>query len=818
MVSHLRLAAVIFICSLSALAYEIALTRIFSITLSYHFAFFIVSTAMLGIGMGGTMLFAFPKLNDKTKIGAYSFFLGAGILFSYITMNRIPFDPVTLFWSKAAILNIGIYCVILSIPFFFAGLIIGSSLSAFPAISGILYGADLLGAGSGALLILSLMGIYDLDICIIIISLVPLTAAVFFSQWKVKIISLIFILLAGMFIYLYPESLKIRMSPYKELPRALHYPGAELLRTYISPYTRIDTFRSPATRFAPGLSLRYLNPLPDQVGFSIDGGETNAITAAGDKASLLFLRYLPSALPYELKSNLIVHGKSTNILILDPKGGLQALVAEYYAMGSIQKIESNPLLIDIVKRDFNSFSGGVYAFNTIEGIGRSWLKKSKQQFNIIDISMTGTSPSGSFGILEDYRFTTDAFKEYISHLEEDGLLSIHLFILPPPRTELRLLLTGIAAMEEAGIRNIEQHIAAIRSIETLCILLKKSPFDSADIRKIRQFAEERRFDLVYYPGITGNESNRFIRMPSNEYSDAFRQLLNKDSRAGFIRSYLFDIEPVDDESPFFHSYLKMGSIREIHAVMGKKWQYFVEEGYILPIVFVQIVTASIFLILLPLFIRRKSYNGIGSTTNRFFFLSYFAFIGIGFMFIEVPLIQKMILPFGNPSYAFAAVLTSILISSGAGSVASHSMRQLRTPFVLCIISFVIIILSFMVPVISAFISLQSLSLRVFMTFLFFFPTGFLMGIPFPLGLTVLGDHLKTLIPWAWAINGCFSVLAPILAMMTAMIAGYTVVLWLAALCYLLAFLSFISCSRSLLSSARMQPGSAVRHQDHPSSL
>jgi hypothetical protein len=252
--------------------------------------------------------------------------------------------------------------------------------------------------------------------------------------------------------------------------------------------------------------------------------------------------------------------------------------------------------------------------------------------------------------------------------------------------------------------------------------------------------------------------------------------------------------------------------------MGKKWQYFVEEGYILPIVFVQIAVASLFLILLPVFIRRKPHKGNGSTIQRFFFLSYFALIGIGFMGIEVPLIQKMILPFGHTSYAFAAVLISILISSGAGSVASYSIRHLRTPFVLCILSFVVIILSCMVPVFSDFIPLQPLSLRIFMTFLFLFPTGFLMGIPFPMGLTLLGELQKTLLPWAWAINGCFSVLAPILAMMIAMIAGYTVVFWLAAFCYLLAFLSFISYSRSPLSSVRTQPGSAVPHQDHPSSF
>ncbi|MCG2721322.1 MAG: hypothetical protein L6290_04815, partial [Thermodesulfovibrionales bacterium] len=650
-------------------------------------------------------------------------------------------------------------------------------------------------------------------------SLMPLAAAIFWGGTGLRILTLILIVFAGIFLHLSPEFLKIRMSPYKGLPAVLQYPGAEHLRTYVSTFARIDTFRSPAVRYAPGLSLRYLDPLPDQIGFSIDGGETNAVTSGVNRESFDFLRYLPSALPYELKSNAEISSQPRNVLIIDPKGGLQALVAEYYHSGVVQKIESNPLLLEIIKKDFHAFSGGIYAENTSEGLGRLWLRNSKKHFDIIDISLTGSYPAGSFGILEDYRFTTDAFREYIRHLQKDGVLSIHLFILPPPRTELRVLLTGISALEEMGIQDITQHIAAVRSIETLCILFKKSPLNPGDIRKIRQFSESRRFDTVFYPGIPDTESNRFIRMPTNEYSEAFQMLLQKERRAEFIRSYLFDIAPVDDENPFFHSYLKLRNIREIYTVMGKKWQFFVEEGYILPVVFVQILAASILFILFPVFLRGKpKEHREGAEKKKIaLFLSYFAFLGIGFMFIEIPLIQKMILPLEHPSYAFAALLISILVSSGAGSLASQRIEKIRSPFVLILISLIVIIWSFLIPLISGYMSSLAFPARVVMTFLFFFPIGFPMGIPFPLGLLVLGERLKALIPWAWAVNGCCSVLAPVLAVMLAMITGYTVVLWLGALCYLIAFLLLISSSRPPRPSARMRPATVVQHQDRPSS-
>ena len=800
---------VIFLCSSSSLAYEIALTRIFSISLWYHFAFMIISIAMLGIGASGTVLSLYPKLKNLSNIGFYSLLLGFGISFSYVLSNQIPFDPVRLSWSRIQLFYISIYYITLSIPFLLTGLIVATAFSSISERAGLFYGADLLGAGLGSIGVLYLMTSSGPDKSVFIISSVALSAAFIAGGKRLKFISLILILLNISLLFFYPAFINLRMSPYKGLQLALKYPGAEHIKTYYSPFSRVDTFRSPAVRFAPGLSLRYLEALPGQIGFSIDGGEINAITASGDLTSLTFLRYLPSSLPYEIRNpqtGRILKGgeggladkinKKDDVLILDPKGGLQSLIAEYYGFLNIYKIESNPLLIKVVKKDFNEFSGGIYSRNTWPGLGRSWLKHSGRYFDIIDIPLMGTSPSGYFGISEDYRFTVEAFKEYLSHLKSEGILSINLFILPPPRTELRILNTATKALEELGIedKDIEKHIAAIRSWGSICILIKKSPYTFNELDAIRNFSKDRMFDLIYYPGMKEEETNIYVRMPSNEYFYAFKKILNPEARKRFVDAYIFDVKPVRDNNPFFHYYLKLKNIKAIYKTMGEKWQYFIEEGYILPVVFIQVLFLSLILMILPIIKYGKAKVEVkverkNNLNLSFKLLPYFAFLGIGYMFVEVSLVQKMIFPLENPSYAVATVLASILISSGIGSLLSYRIPVLRSSVVTIIISLLIIVYSKLLPTISDIISQHPMSVKILLVFFIFMPLGLLMGIPFPTGLKILGEKNESLIPWAWAINGCLSVLAPVLTIMLAIIIGFKIVLWLGAVTYVMAFIT-----------------------------
>jgi len=620
------------------------------------------------------------------------------------------------------------------------------------------------------------------------------------------------------------------MSPYKGLQVGLRYPGAEHLKTYDSPFSRIDLFKSPAVRFAPGLSLRYLEGLPQQIGFSIDGGDINAVTAAADRKSLDFLHYLPSALPYALRRN-------EETLIIDPKGGLQVLVAEVYDSKRIDKIESNPLLIRIIEKDLKEFSGGLYSASTASGLGRGWLRSTGREYDLIDLSLMGTVPSGSFGISEDYRFTVEAFKEYFQHLKPEGLLSLTLFIVPPPRIELRLLHTMVTALEETGVKEAGKQIAAIRSWGTICLLLKRSPFTTGEIEAIKRFATDRRFDLIYTPGIREAETNIYVRMASNAYFDTFQKILSPEIRQTFVRDYLFDIRPVRDDFPFFHYYLKLGKTQAIYNAMGEKWQFFIEEGYLLPAVFIQVLFLSLALVLLPALAKKPSKEEIASPLMNpgarndgpqkveavakvkgaplklnlnlnLFSLSYFAFLGLGFMFVEIPLIQKMILSLENPSYAVTIVLTSLLISSGAGSLLSHRIFGSKRTSVPLVVSILILVYSLVLPSFSKLISPFSMSLKIPSLFLFLFLPGLLMGVPFPTGLKRLGKRDPSLIPWAWAINGCLSILAPLLAVMLAMATGFKVVLWAGSGAYLLAFLT--SFSLPLQSSEQRPRAPSVR--------
>ncbi|KAF0216003.1 MAG: hypothetical protein FD174_3896 [Geobacteraceae bacterium] len=777
---------IIFLSSFASLAFEVALTRIFSVSLWYHFAFMIISIAMLGFAASGTVLSLYPRLKNPSLIGNFALLLGICITVSYLIANRIPFDPVRLAWERGQLLYIALYYVVLALPFFFTGMVIAAAFTAESGKAGLIYGADLIGAGLGSLGILAVMGVTAPERAVFLLSAIALAAASVSGGKRLKALSLVLILLDLALFFVQPEFAALRISPYKELQTSLKYPGAAHLRTYYTPFAVIDTFKSPAVRFAPGLSLRYPDQLPEQIGFTIDGGELGAITGTADKDALSFLASLPSSLPFAL-------GNKTEVLVLDPRGGLQVLLAKYNGAAEVTKVEGNPALVSILRNEYREFAGDIYGDRTWTGLGRSWLMAGERKFGIIDISLMGSEPSGVFGIGEEYRYTVEAFREYLSHLQPEGVLSVNLYIIPPPRLDLRLLNTIVAALEERGIKEPARHVVAIRSWGSLCLLAKNSPFTAAEVEKVRQFAGERWFDPVHYPGIRPEETNRYVKMPSNAYFSAFNSILTPAARKAFVDGYIFDIKPVYDDRPFFHYFLKLKNIGEIYRTMGGKWQFFLEEGYLLPAVFVQVAMISLFLVLLPALAgkngarRRDPLRHSAQEMAPHAFLPYFALLGLGFMFVEIALIQKTILPLENPSYAVAAVLASLLISSGAGSLLSYRFSRLNAPLVPLAISCLIIAYSVLLPAANAFIAPHGLPVKIMLLFLLLMPLGLFMGIPFPIGLKLLGERNASLIPWAWVINGCLSVLAPLLTIMAAIGIGFRWVLLLGALAYFLAF-------------------------------
>jgi hypothetical protein len=764
------LLAGIFLSSAAAITFEITLTRVFSISIGHHFAAMVISIGMLGIGLSGTLQSLIPKLKEPRRLGFYAVMLCASATIGYLLMNYTPLDPARLTWDPLQLAYIGLFYVFLAVPFFFFGLIISASLSANSDQAGTIYGADLLGAGTGAFLSFLLTGALGAGRAVLAASVIAAAGAFVFGKRRPAL--MLFMLLA-VTIILDPAFTHVRMSQYRGLEQALKYPGARHIRTYETGFSRVDTFTSPAVRYAPGLNINYLDPLPLQTGLAIDGGALTAITNATG-GSLRFLENLPAALPYEIK-------KRASVLAADPQGGLPVLMARRYGANDITSIESNPLVVSVITDDYRSISGGLYQHNTFTGLARSRLG-GFSDFDLIDLSLMGAMPSGMFGAFEDYRLTVEAFKTYLEHIPPDGMLTISLYLIPPPRAELRVLTTAVEALKAMDIARPEQHIAAIRSFATLTIVVKKTPLISEEIERLKKFTEDNGFDLVYFPGITPSESNVNIQMPEDFYYEFFSALLSARCEA-FVENYVFDIAPVHDDRPFFNYFLKMSTYGEAYDLMGRKWQFFLEEGWLQPAIFIQAALLSLVMLSLPAFFRKRL--GISASP----YLAYFALIGLAFMFVEVPLIQKLILPIENPSHAFALVLCALLISSGIGSRAGQKYQRLSSPKIVLLLSLALITYGMLVLHLGGVMTVLPISARFAASFVLILPMGFLMGLPFPLGIRALGRKSPAVIPWAWAFNGCFSVLAPLLATMSAMAAGFRGVFLAGAVMYALAFLS-----------------------------
>jgi hypothetical protein len=770
----------IFAASFASISYELALMRIFSISLWYHFAFMVISIAMLGIGASGTVLSVLPGLKDIRRLPLYTLLLAITIPVSYVLANSVSFDPVRLSWDRLQLLAIGLYYVILCLPFLCFGMIVSTAYSTLLSDANAIYASDLTGAGAGALAMVWLLSLGGPEASVLIISTVLAAALLFPPAGRTsRLVSMLLIVVNIVVLFLHPAFFQPRISPYKPFSLAMQMPGAKRLGTAYSPYARVDLFTSPAVRFAPGLSFTYRKPLPGQTGMAVDAGDIYAMTDASDSSKLAFVRFLPSSLAYRM-------GRTNDVLIIEPRAGLALLTAREFGAVTISAIDSNPLVLRVMQVSDRTHARAAPEYRAWSGLARSWLAASGRTFDLIDLSLMSSWPSAVFGFSEDYRFTIEAFEQYLTSLRSEGFLSLNLYIVPPPRTELRLVATLAESAKAVGITDISRHVAAVRSWDTLTVLVKRSPLTGEDILRIRTFAREMRFDVVYYPGITPGESNVYIKQPGNEYAEAFQRLLKRDSRERFMADYLFDVRPVTDERPFFHYYLKIVNIKAIYRVMGEKWHYFIEEGYLLPVLFAQVLVASAVLVLLPLLTQRRR-ESAAFTQSHVLALAYFALLGVAYLFIEIAFIQKMILGLENPSSAASTVIASILIGSGIGSALAGRIGSMRSPRILLVLAGTVLLYSILLPDIMAVMNHQPLVMKIILSFIIVMPAGVLMGVPFPLGISVIGATAPRLVPWAWAVNGCFSVIAPILAIVLALSTGYQFVLLCGATAYMAAF-------------------------------
>jgi len=579
-----------------------------------------------------------------------------------------------------------------------------------------------------------------------------------------------------------PGFLDIRLSPYKGLSYALQYPAAEIVFSRWNAFSRIDVVRSGGIHSAPGLSLAYLGSPPPQLGLFTDGENLSPITATDrDKAELgEFIGYLPTSLCYRLLPG-------AEVLVIEPKGGLDILTALENGAASVVAVESNPLIIEAVRDSFGDLAGGIYRDARVRVIaedGRSHVRRTGQKYDLIQLSLADSYrpvTSGAYSLSESYLYTQEAFVDYLAHLNEGGLLVVSRWLQLPPSEELRVGALAVAALERNGVTHPEKRLVVIRSMRTALLLVKNGEFSPEEIEAVRGFCQENKFDLVYYPGIQPDEANRYNVLPEPSYYRAFQDLLfAKDrARSHFYADYAFDVSPPRDDRPFFFHFFKWSQTPAILQTFGQTWQPFGGSGYfVLVALLVLALLASAVLILVPLLFQHRlpaaplppdkeaGKVDLQSTTSEFrrrVFL-YFALLGLGYLFVEIPLMQRFILFVGHPIYAFATTLFALLLFSGLGSMTGPRLPLLK---MLILLSVAILLYPLLLPHLFQLLLGQSFALRLLTSVVSLAPLGFLMGIPFPAGIALLDRLAPDLIPWAWGINGCLSVLASILSTMLA---------------------------------------------------
>jgi predicted membrane-bound spermidine synthase len=785
----------IFLTSAATLTLEISIIRLLSVAQGHHFAFLVVSMALLGYGASGSFLSSFPSLPGRDPLG---FLINGSGLFSlsallaYLAGNQVPFDLARIAFDRWQVFYLFLFYLVFSLPFFFSGLVISFALSQWSGAAGKLYFSDLAGASLGCLLVLGLFRIFGGPGTVLFACFLGGLASAMFGRMKSSRVAFAWIWIGFLACLLFwqPSWMDLRLSPYKGLSAALRFPGARLLETQWSVASRVDVLKSPAARTAPGLSLEYLGPLPEQLGLTVDGDHLTAITRLRGEPEgaeeLKFLDFLPSSFPYEAFL-------PRKILVLEPGGGLEVLNALYHGAGEVVVVETNPAIVGLLKARYGEFAGNIYDRPGIQLIaedGRSFLHRSPSSFDLIVVPLSeslGASAGGITGLQEDYRLTAEAFQDYLQALKPGGFLSFSLYLFPPPRAELRLVSTIQRALEKNGKRAAD-HLLSFRTWGTFSLMVKKDPLDGREAEKLKDFCRRMRFDLIYYPAMYAEEANRYNRFPRPIYFEAMQNLLGEGEN--YYSKYPFDLSPATDDRPFFHSFFRWKYWEETYRLAGGKWQILLEGGFLVPVVFILALLLSVLFLLLPAFIKKRG-KAETAGNSLFAWLVCFSALGFGFMFVEVCLIQKFILFLGHPIYSVSLVIFSLLVSAGMGSRFSQrfhgrSFRELR--ILLLFLSGFFPLVAFFYPLLLSFFQGNSAVVRWVLTFILISTPGFFMGMPFPLAVRLVGSMRPQWVSWGWCANGCASVLGAIVPVLIALNWGFQAVFFLAALCYLFGFL------------------------------
>lgn len=779
--------------SMAVLGYQILLMRLFSIIQWHHFAYMMISLALLGYGVSATFITLFrarlARHYAATLVTSAALF-GLTAIAAFLLAQQVPFNALEIFWDWRQPLWLLSMYLLLLVPFFLAGTCICLTFVCYGEHTHRIYGFDLLGAASGCLLIIALLFTFSPMRALQICGAIPFAAAALAAlhmRFRSRV-SVPLLLGGALLVLLAPQSSlpELRLSEYKSLSQALHVSGARAIAQRSGPLGLLTVVESPRVPFrhAPGLSLNAVQEPPAQLGIFTDGEGPAALTQFdGDLHALDYLAQMTSALPYHLLHN-------PHVLVLGASAGADVLQAVQHRARRIDAVELNAQMIDLVRNRYAAFAGHLYERSEVRlhnAEARGFVAASDARYDLIQLALLdafGTASAGLYGSSENYLYTVEALSSYLAHLHPGGLLAITRWATLPPRDTLKLFGTAVTALERNGVTMPGRRLVMVRGLQTVTLLVRNGEFSTADIALMRAFSEQRSFDTAWYPGIRAEETNRFNRLDVPWFHQGAVALLGPD-RERFIERYKFNITPATDDRPYFFNFFRWRTLPEILALKARGGLPLLELGYpVLVATLIQATAASALLILLPLWLGKTG----RATVPAVRVFVYFAALGLAFMFVEIAFIQKFTLLLAHPLYAVAVVLCGFLLFAGLGSRYSRraGTETVWKP-VLAIILWSMVCLS-VFPVLFDLAAGLADALKMLMSLALIAPLAFSMGMPFPRAMATLAAHSPASVPWAFGINACASVVGATFAALLAIHFGFTVVVGSALALYGLAAL------------------------------
>jgi len=773
--------------------------QILSIVQWYHFAYMVISVALLGFGAAGTVVSIFRKVllaNIETILSPL--ITGTAVAMALVTdvsqISFIRFDSYLLFAEYGHIGKLVITYLLFFIPFFLGALAIGLVFVAYVDEIGKIYFANLLGSAAGGVFALALIWLFFPKQLPALISLLPLFSGIAIIKKDKLFFHAGFILIAAIVItWKLIQPPHLALSQYKDLSKTLLLPEAKITLEKSSPFGLIQTITSPALRYAPGLSLVAAKTAKVKTAAFINGDWYGVITDEHLGDTTLMADYTTMALPYVMTPR-------NHLLILRSGMGIDAMHALNVGAESIAAIEPNSTIVSLLKNELASVSDSLFynpkiSLHTIEP--RTFLLTDTAHYDLITLPLVGTfgGSAGLYALQEQYIFTKEAFREMWLKLTTQGAVSVSCWMDYPVRNPLKILGTITEVLEELGIKNPKDYIAVARGWATLTFVMTRSPVTKKETANIRNFCQEMMFDPVLLPGLQVEERAFYNRLQDSNFFGYVDKIFSQE-RNEFYADYLFNIQPATDNKPYFSQFVRWKSLGYMAGTFGNYSIPFFEIGYVIVVLtLIQVSIVSFVLIILPLFRLRQ-----WGKKNKFRVILYFGGIGLGYMFVEMVFIQRLILYFGNPVYSVSIVITSLLFFSGIGSYYSKYflLQRKRLLIIFTIIVSLLLLYSFILtPVLQQTVYWQLFYRLLFVSTLMA-PLAFCMGVPFPAGLLHLSKMNNAQIPWAWGLNGCISVISTVLATIVAVQLGFTWVLLFAALAYMLPFIVQVKWSQETI--------------------